>query len=315
MRAVVIPRFGGSEVLEQYDLPEPQPKPGEVVIEVDFAGVNFAEVLYRRGVLPDIPLPFVPGIEVAGVVRALGDGVTDFQIGEHVAGLTIIHSGGYGEVVVTDARLAVSLEKLPSSLALKVAAAAPSNLTTAHLLLSRVARLEPGQTVLVHAAAGGVGSALGQMARALGAGRVYGTVGSRGKLEYARSLGYDEVFLHDTFEAAVLEATGEEGVDVVCDQVGGAARLASLRVLRPLGRLVVMGNASNAEDVAYSANGLWFSSKAVTSFNLAQLSGVVPEIVGASLRAAFDLLARGDVRVDVTDTLALSSASEAHRRI
>lgn len=315
MRAVAIPRFGSPEVLEQYNLPEPQPKPGEIAVEVNFAGVNFAEVLYRRGVLPDIPLPFVPGIEVAGVVRTLGDGVTGFNIGEQVAALTIVYSGGYGEVVVADARLVVPLEKLPGSLSLEVAAAAPSNLTTAHLLLSRVARLESGQTVLVHAAAGGVGSALGQMARALGAGRVYGTVGSQGKLKYARSLGYDEVFLHDTFEPVVLEATDGEGVDVVCDQVGGAARLASLRVLRPLGRLVVMGNASNAEDVAYSANGLWFSSKAVAGFNLAQLSAVVPDRVGTSLRAAFDLLARGDVRVDVTDTLPLTSASEAHRRL
>lgn len=315
MRAVVIPRFGDPEALEQYDLPEPRPKPGELAVEVDFAGVNFAEVLYRRGVLPDIPLPFVPGIEVAGVVRALGDGVTGFKVGEQVAALTVVRSGGYGEVVATDARLVVSLETLPGRLAAEVAAAAPSNLTTAHLLLSRVAHLEPGQTVLVHAAAGGVGSALGQTAWALGAGRVYGTVGSPGKLEYARSLGYDEVFVHDAFEAAVLEATGGEGVDIVCDQVGGAARQASLEVLRPLGRLVVMGNASGAEDVAYSANGLWFSGKAVAGFNLAQLSAVAPDRVGASLRAAFDLLARGDVRVDVTDALPLTSASDAHRRL
>ena len=124
MRAVVIPRFGGPEVLEPYKLPEPRPKPGELAVEVDVAGVNFAEVLYRRGVLPDIPLPFVPGIEVAGV-RALGDGVTGFKVGEKVAARTIVRSGGYGEVVVTDTRLAVSLEKLPSSLTLEVAAAAP----------------------------------------------------------------------------------------------------------------------------------------------------------------------------------------------
>ena len=174
MRTVVIPRFGDPEVLEQNNLPEPQPGPGEVSIEVQYAGVNFAEVLYRRGVLPDIPLPFVPGIEVAGVVRALGDGVAGFKVGERVAALTIVDSGGYGEVVVADARLVVSLVTLPGGLTLAVAAAAPSNLTTAHLLLSQVARLERGQTVLVHAAAGGVGSALGQTARALGARRVYG---------------------------------------------------------------------------------------------------------------------------------------------
>ena len=97
--------------------------------------------------------------------------------------------------------------------------------------------------------------------------------------------------------------------------IKSAVRLASLRVLRPLGQLVVMGNASGAEDVAYSANGLWFSSKAVAGFNLAHLSAVVPDRVGAALRAVFDLLARGDVRVDVTGTLPLTSASDAHRRL
>jgi len=166
MRAVVIPRFGGPEVLEVRDLPAPAPGPGEVTIDVAYAGVNHAEVLYRRGDV-DVPLPFTPGIEVAGHIRALGPDVTGLRAGQPVAALTTVDSGGYAEVVRVAAPLVFPLDTLAPDLGLAVAAAFPSNTTTALLVLSTVAHLQKGERVLIHGASGGVGSVLGQMAHAL----------------------------------------------------------------------------------------------------------------------------------------------------
>lgn len=304
MTAVTIPEFGEAEVLRTDEVAIPEPGPGQVSIDVAYAGANFAEVLYRRGVV-DVPLPFVPGIEVSGRIRAVGEGVEDLTAGQPVAALTIVDSGGYAEVVVTSADLVAPLDGL--DLGLDVAAALPSNSTTAFLVLDRVARIEPGQSVLVHAAAGGVGSQLGQAARLLGAGRVVGTVGSQAKIETARGFGYDEVILRDR-----LAEAGE--FDIVVDMVGGPTRRASLDRLAPMGRLVVMGNASGAEDVGVPANELWFTNKTVSGFNLAAFSAAFPEEAGRALRRAVEAAAKGSPRVQV-ETLPLARAAEAHRRI
>jgi len=314
MRAVVIPRFGGPEVLEVRDLPAPAPGPGEVTVDVAYAGVNHAEVLYRRGDV-DVPLPYTPGIEVAGHIRALGSGVAGLRAGQPVAALTIVDGGGYAEVVRVAAPLVFPLDTLAPDLDLSTAAAFPSNTTTALLVLSTVAHLQKGERVLVHGASGGVGSVLGQMARALGAGQVIGTVGSPDKVDAAKGLGYDTVLLGDSFADALPDATGGAGVDVVVDPVGGEARTRSLAALNTLGRLVVMGNAGAADDVTVSANGLWFAGTAVLGFNLALLSARDPERVHAAGEEALRLVARGAVRVDVTDVLPLDQAAEAHRRI
>ncbi|MFQ6395463.1 quinone oxidoreductase family protein [Nocardia sp. KC 131] len=304
MKAVNIPEFGPAEVLRLDTVAIPEPGPGQVAIDVAYAGANFAEVLYRQGVV-DVPLPFVPGIEVSGRIRALGADVTGFAIGQPVAALTIVESGGYAEVVVTSADLVAPLDE--HDLSLEFAAALPSNSTTAFLVLDRVARIEPGDSVLVHAAAGGVGSQLGQAARLLGAGRVVGTVGSPAKIDTAKAFGYDEVILRDQ-----LADAGE--FDIVVDMVGGPTRRASLDRLAPMGRMVVMGNASGAEDIGLSANELWFTNKTVSGFNLAAFSAAYPAEAGMALRRAVTAAARGDLLVRV-ETLPLEQAGEAHRRI
>ena len=305
MKAVVIPEFGAAEVLREARTAVPEPGAGQVSIDVAYAGANFAEVLYRRGVV-DVPLPFVPGIEVSGRIRAIGEGVSGLTVGQPVAALTIVDSGGYAEVAVTAADLVAPLADAVD-LDLATAAALPSNSTTAFLVLDQVARLAPGESVLVHAAAGGVGSQLGQVARLLGAGRVVGTVGSAAKVEVARGFGYDEVILRD-------EIAGAGQFDVVVDMVGGPARQASLDRLAPLGRLVVMGNASGAEDVGISANELWFSNKTVSGFNLAAYSAAHPERAGQALRRAVRAAGEGALRVQV-EVVPLAQVVETHRRI
>ena len=310
MRAITIPRFGGPEVLELSEREDPAPKPGQVAIDVAFAGVNYAEVLYRRGAV-DVELPFIPGIEVAGHVRSLGEGVDGLAAGDRVAGLTIVDGGGYAEVAVTDARL-VRPVAWPEAPDLALAAVVPSNSTTALLIFDLVARLREGEAVLVHAAAGGVGSQLGQAARMLGASRVVGTVGSLDKVEVAKSFGYDAV--------VVRERLGEAGADlgkfdVVVDPVGGASRRLSYKALNLGGRLIAMGNASGSADVEFGANELWLDSKAVLGFNLAAFAGQYPERVGEALARALDAVGRGTMRVQVSDRLPLARAADAHRLV
>ncbi|TDD00499.1 NADPH:quinone reductase [Nonomuraea deserti] len=302
MRAITIPEFGGADVLLAAEVKIPEPGPGQVAIDVAYAGANFAEILYRQG-LAAVPLPFVPGIEVSGRIRALGPGVTGLRVGQPVAALTIVDSGGYAEVVTTSAELVAPLDGF--DLGLNVAAAIPSNSTTAFLVLDRVARIAPGESVLAHAAAGGVGSQLGQAARLLGAGRVVGAVGNTTKIEIAKSFGYQEVVLRDQHPS---------GFDIVVDMVGGTARRTGLDALNPMGRLIVMGNASGADDVGISANELWLSNKTVSGFNLAAFSAAFPEEAGRALRRAVAAVAAGDLRLRVEE-LTLEQAAEAHRRI
>ena len=325
MRAVTVPEFGGPEVLRVAELPVPEPGPGQISVDVEYAGVNFAEILYRQG-FRDVPLPFVPGIEVAGRVRALGPGVDGPEPGRPVAALTVVDSGGYAEVVVTDAELVAPLDEpvVGGGLAVvasdgpgpsaQVAAAVPSNSTTAFFALDRVARIEPGESVLVHAAAGGLGGQVGQAARLLGAGRVVGTVGSAAKAPVARRFGFDEVVLRDELPSRVAALTGGAGFDIAVDMVGGPARRASLEALAPLGRLVVLGNASSAEDVPVSANGLWLSARTVSGFNLGAIAAARPADIGRALRRAVAAAVSGDLRVEVEE-LPLEAAAEAHRRL
>ncbi|QLH25758.1 zinc-binding dehydrogenase [Streptomyces sp. Rer75] len=311
MRAVTIPRFGGAEVLEYTEAEAPVPGPGQVAIDVTHAGVNYAEILFRQGAV-DVPLPYVPGIEAAGRIRALGDGVSGLRVGQSVTALTMTMGGGYGAVAVTDAHL---VAPLPDDADRALMAAVPSNSTTAWLVLGEVARLRKGERVLVHAAAGGAGSQLGQVARLLGAGQVVGTVGSPDKIEAATAFGYDKVVLRDDLPGAVAGLTDGRGFDVAVDPVGGAARRASLDALAQGGRLVAMGNASGADDVPFSANELWFSGKGVLGFNLGALSGERPEAVSSVLRQAVGAVLDGELRVDVGQVLPLRDATEAHRRL
>jgi NADPH2:quinone reductase len=314
MRAVTIPAFGDADVLRLDDIQTPEPGPGQVAIDVAFAGANFAEVLLRRGAV-DVPLPYVPGIEVSGHVRALGAGVEGLRVGQAVAALTIVDGGGYAEVAVTDARLVAPLPEPASTDDLATAAGLPSNSTTAIVVLARVARLREGESVLVHAASGGVGGQLGQAARLLGAGRVVGTVGSAARLAAARASGYDEVILRDRLPARSAALSGGAGFDVVVDPVGGATRRTSFDALADGGRLVVLGNASDAGDDEFTADELWSSGKSVLGFNLAALSASGPALAGEALRRAVQALAAGELRVDVRDRIALEHAAVAHRRI
>lgn len=300
MKAVQITSYDGPDGLSyNQEVPAPEPGPGQVALDVEYAGANYVEALFAGGFVPN-PVPWVPGIEASGRIRSLGADVDGFVVGERVAALTINGGGGYGQVAVTQAGL---VAPLPAGMDPALAAVVPSNTTTALIVLERIAHLSAGEHVLVHAAAGGLGSQLGQIARVLGAGRVVGVVGSEAKRQAALALGYDEVWLRDDLATA---APGQ--FDVIADPVSGPARQASLGLLRLGGRLLAVGDAAQAGDQQISSNTLWFSGIGVLGFNLGALSAAEPHIVGTYLRRALALVASGEVTVHVAEQAPIQEA-------
>ncbi|MFS8544477.1 MAG: quinone oxidoreductase, partial [Limnochordales bacterium] len=239
MLAIRVHQPGGPEVLVPEEVPLPEPGPGQVRIKVAAAGVNFIDVYHRKGLYP-LPLPMTPGSEAAGVVDAVGPGVEDFQPGDRVAHAMSIGSYAQYQVVPAD-----RLVKVPEDVSFEDAAAAMLQGMTAHYLACSTFPLAPGHRALVHAAAGGVGLLLVQMAKLRGA-TVYGTVSTEEKARLAREAGADEVIIYTEtdFEAEVRRLTDGKGVDVVYDSVGRTTFAASLRCLKPRGYLVLFGQSS-----------------------------------------------------------------------
>jgi NADPH:quinone reductase len=233
VRAAVITALTGPDDVHVRDMPEPRPQPHECLVEVQYAGVVFPDVLYTRGQYQSRPeLPFIPGWEVAGIVRA---DVGGFRAGDRVAALPAI--GGFAQTVAVDARLVFPL---PDRVPFEKAAAIPLNYLTMHFAFTRRGQLQPGETVLVHGAAGGLGIAACQLARAAGA-HVIAVVSSAEKARVAAAAGAHDTVQVDGFRDAVDALTQGGGVDLVVDPVGGDRFTDSLRTLAPDGRVLVLG--------------------------------------------------------------------------
>ncbi|MCX5604491.1 zinc-binding dehydrogenase [Streptomyces phaeochromogenes] len=314
MRAVQVQEYGGPEVLRTVETEVPEPGPGQVSVDVAYTGVNFAD-LKARGEGYRVPsLPFVPGLEVSGRVRALGEGVSGVEVGQEVAALTA--GGAYADVVVTDA---TTVFPLPSGVDLRTAATLPTVLPTAYALVHAVGRLQPGETVLVQGAAGGIGTVVGQLAKAAGASGVFGVVSGAAKAKYALDHGYDDVFVVPSttdsvqFVDEVRAATGGRGVDLALDPVGGETFRASLASLAVFGRLVSFGNASSAEPWRVGQPELYPTGLSVSGFSILTLAQTAPGALRALTEKAFAAVAEGVVSLPVTAEFPLEEASEAHR--
>lgn len=238
MRVIAINRNGGPEVLELEERPVPEPGPGQVLVEVAAAGVNYRDVYEREGGGYGTPPPLVAGVEGAGTVVAVGEGVSEIGVGDRVAWASA--PGSYAEHALVDAEKAVPV---PEGVSDEVAAAAILQGMTAHYLCTSTFPVRPGDTVLVHAAAGGVGHLLVQMVKLRG-GRVIGTTSGGEKEDVARSAGADDVIGYERFAERARELTGGEGVAVVYDAVGKATFDESLAALRTRGTMVLYGAAS-----------------------------------------------------------------------
>jgi NADPH2:quinone reductase len=306
MRAAVITALTGPDGVEVRERPEPVPGPHQVLVDVEYAGVTFPDVLHTRGEYQRSPeLPFTPGWEVSGVVRADAHG---FRAGDRVAALPV--TGGLAEAVAADAAMVFPLpEGLPSD----KAAAVPLNYLTAHFALTRRAQLRDGETVLVHGAAGGVGTAACQLAAAWGA-RVIAVVSTAGKGEVARAAGAQDVVPVDGFRDEVRRLTGGRGVDVVVDPVGGDRFTDSLRSLAREGRLLVLGF-TGREIPTVRVNRLLLTNTAVLGVASAEFWSEEPDYPVRQWRELLPLLRSGRIDPPIGSVFPLTDAAAAIREL
>jgi NADPH:quinone reductase len=307
MKAIRVQHTGGPEVMELAEVPVPQPKQAEAVVKITVAGVNPIDGHFRDGTLRT-PLPFIPGQEGAGVVSAVGTQVKTAKVGDRVAWSGAL--GSYAEYVAAPTD---SLVPVPATVTDQQAAAAMMQGLTAHYLANDAHKLKAGETALVHAAAGGVGLLLVQMARAIGA-RVIGTASSAEKAKLAREAGADEVvvFTQQDFEAEVKRLTGGQGVDVVYDGVGKATFEKNLNVLRLRGMLVLYGMSSGPVPPVDPAKLSEKGSLYMARTTLAHFTATRAELL-ARTGALFAMIADGKLKLRIAKTYPLADAPQAHR--
>lgn len=324
MKQVWITKVGGPEVLQLKEAPDPQVKAGTVRIRVKAAGINFADLLARQGLYPDAPkLPAVVGYEVAGLVDQIGEGA-DFKVGDRVGAIT--RFGGYSDVAIVPQEFVFPI---PASLSFEEAAAIPVNYLTAWLMLLHQGNLQPGDKVLVHAAAGGVGQAALQICRWRGA-AVFGTA-SAGKHARLKELGVEHCidYHHQDFEAEVKRLTEGRGVQIVLDAVGGESYRKSYRCLSALGKLMMFGvssfSPSDSRSLLSVAKGflqmpsfkpipLMNQNRGVMGFNLGHLWDR-KDLLNQSLRDILQKVEAGVFKPMVDRSFPLEKASEAHAYI
>ena len=307
MRAIQIRAYGGPEALELAELPVPKPAAGEVLVRLEAIGVNFIDVYHRTG-LYKVSLPYVPGQEGAGTVEAVGEGVSGLKPGDRVAWAGV--AGAYAEYARLPADRAV---KVPQEVDSEQAAALMLQGMTAHYLAYDTFPLKEGDTALIHAAAGGVGLLLVQIAKKRGA-RVLATVGSARKAELARQAGADEViqYSEQDFLAQVKSLTGGKGVQVVYDSVGQATFLKSLDCLAPRGMLVSFGQSSGKvppfDPVLLSTKGSLFLTRPTLWNYVADRESLL-----ARAGDVMKWVAKGELFLFIGKVLPLGQAAEAHR--
>ena len=309
--AVRVHEVGGPEVLRFEEVEVGAPGPGQVLLRQTAVGLNFIDVYYRTGLYPPPQLPFIPGLEAAAVVEAVGEGVSEPQVGQRVA-YASPPLGAYAERRLMPADRVVVL---PDGISDEQAAAMMLKGMTAQYLLRRTYRVQPGQTILFHAAAGGVGLIASQWAKHLGA-TVIGTVGSEAKAELARAHGCAHVIRYDQEDvvARVREITDGKGVPVVYDSVGQATFEQSLDCLAPFGMLVSFGQSSGkippVDLGILSQKGSLYVTRPTLVTYTAQRADLV-----ASANELFEVVQSGAVRIQVNQRFPLRDAAEAHRAL
>ena len=307
MKAIQVKRAGGPEVLELVKLPVPEAKGAEAVVKIVAAGVNFIDVYYREGRYKAV-MPFVPGQEAAGDVVAVGANITNVKVGDRVAYTMVL--GSYAEY---SAVAADRLVKIPEGVSYQQAAAAMLQGMTAHYLSHDTYPLKKGETALVHAAAGGVGLLLVQMAHGIGA-RVIGTVSTEEKAKLAREAGADDVILYTQtdFEAETRRLTGGRGVDVVYDSVGKTTFEKGLDILRPRGYMVLFGGSSGPvppfDLIQLSQKGSLYVTRPTLTHYMA-----TREDLEMRAGAVFSMIAAGKLKLRIAHTYSLEDATQAHR--
>lgn len=307
MKAIQVKQIGSPEALEVVEIPTPTPGPKQALVKIEVSGINYIDVYFRTG-LYKADLPFTPGMEAAGVVEAVGPEVTEVAVGDRVA--YAMARGSYAEYAVVPGW---QLVKIPGSLAFKLAAASMLQGMTAHYLTHSVYALKRGETALVHAAAGGAGLLLVQMAKMKGA-RVIGTVSTDAKAALATEAGADEIIFYtrQDFEAETRRLTGDRGVDVVYDSVGQTTFLKSLNCLRPRGMMALFGQSSGPVSAfdpgLLAAKGSLF----LTRPSLAQYAATRDELLWRAVDTLKWVESRA-LKIRIEKAYPLAEAPQAHR--
>jgi len=310
VKAIRIHSLGGPEVLTWEDVPDPQPGEGQALVRVEASGVNFIDVYFRSGLYKGPALPFILGQEAAGTVAAVGPGVTEVAVGDRVA-----YTGAHGSYAELAAVPAARLVRLPEGVSTRQGAAAMLQGMTAHYLATSTYPLKPGDVCLVHAAAGGAGQLLCQIAKLRGA-RVLGTTSSEEKARIAREAGADEVinYTEQDFAAEVKRLTGGRGVQVVYDSVGQATFDKSLDSLVPRGTMVSFGQSSGKVppvdiSILNTKGSLYLTRPSLTHYTATreELMQRAGDVLG--------WIAEGKLRLSIGLELPLAEAAEAHRAL
>ncbi len=308
MKAIQVTEYGGPEVLKLVDIEVPKPEGKKVLIKIEAIGVNYADTARRENqyVIPT-PLPFIPGAEVAGEVVALGDEVKGIEVGTKV--VTLISSTGYAEYALADSR---GLIPIPDGVDAKEAVALPLQGLTAYHIIKSMGRLEKGETVLVHAAAGGVGTLAVQLANLFGAGKVIGTASTEEKRQMATELGAHHTvdYTKEGWEQEVLDLTDGKGADVILEMAGGEVFKKSFKCLAPFGRMVVYGAASG-ERTSFYPSYLMGRNQSVIGFFLPQMMAK-RELYQQSLVELLGFLGKGQLKLTIGGTYRLEEAAHVH---
>ncbi|WP_026693111.1 quinone oxidoreductase family protein [Peribacillus kribbensis] len=309
MKAVLVTEYGGPEVLKYAEADRPEISPDQVLIQVEKTSVNYADINSRYGKKGKGKLPYIPGLDTAGLIVERGANVSHFEIGQRV--IAFPASGSYAEYAAANKNLTYAI---PDGLSFEEAAACPTVSFLSYKLLQDLARIQKGETVLVHAAAGGVGTTAIQLANILGAGRVIGTVGNAGKAEIAREAGADQVICYENepFAEKVMEWTDGKGVDIILDSIAGRVTEESLDCLAPYGRLIHFGNSGGAPGTILTKD-LHSSCRSVLGFSLGTTRKQRPEILQETAAKVLALLAEGRLQMKIGRHFALEEAAEAHR--
>lgn len=308
MKAIQITQYGGPEVLKIHDVPIGQPGNGEALVRIEAAGINFVDIYQRRGTYP-VKLPYIPGLEASGVVEAVGQDVKNVKPGDRVA---YVHEpGSYAEQSLVRAE---HLILLPSDVSFEQGAAFPLQGMTAHYLLHEFRKVKPNDTILIHAAAGGMGLLLVQWAKHLGA-RVFGTVSTEEKARFAKEAGADEVILYtkQDFVKEVKWLTKDRGADLIIDGVGKTTFAGNLEAAALRGNIVIFGAASGPAD-PIAPNALMKRSLTVSGGSLFNYILSKEEMLGRA-KAVIEGLQKGWLKFRIDQVFPLEKAAEAQQKL
>jgi len=309
MKGIHVTKYGGADVLQYLDLPDPVPGAQQVLIKVKGASVNFADIKARSGKyhLGKQP-PFIPGIDVAGIVIGVGKEVKKIKTGDRV--IAFPAAGSYAEKTVANENLTFVI---PESVSFKSAAACPIVAGTVTHMLSQIARITENKNLLVHAAGGGVGSTAVQIAKAFGVQKIIGSIGSPWKEKLVKEAGADAVINYATPDYAkeIGRLTDGKGVDVILNPIGGSTIEEDLHCLAPFGRLILFGRLSD-EDTHIPIEELFTANKSVIGFSFGHCRKFKPELARKTMNKVIELLKSSRIEVTVAKCFPLQQASEAH---